>query len=112
MTEPYRESHEVAIAELRRDVADVREEVAAVDARAGQAASFVRRVLLAAGGVILAGVGSAVGMIYSAGERSANTRADAAAARAEVMEHVHILEDGLTDLRSQVKLLLKKDLNQ
>ena len=92
---------------VARDLRDHRSVVTAVDERATRADKFVRRVMYGAGSLVLGAVVSAVVLIYQAGEHAAASKAEAAAARAELNHKIDTLDESLTDLRGQVKLLLE-----
>lgn len=92
---------------LRRDLADHRKIVDAVETEATKAAKFVRRVMIGAGSIVGGAILAAVAMIYQAGAHSAEGKAEVREARQENTLHIQNLERSLTDLNVQVKLLLE-----
>jgi hypothetical protein len=95
-----------------RDLADHRKMLADVDERATRADRFVRRVLTGAISGTLGIVIAAITLIYQAGTRSAEARAASEATRAELARRIELVDDGLTELRKSVRLLLEADLSR
>lgn len=93
--------------DVARDLAEHRKVVGAVEERATKADKFVRKVMYAAGSMILSAVIAAVVLIYQAGEHAASSKAETAAARAELVHKLDVQGESLTELREQVKLLLE-----
>jgi hypothetical protein len=97
---------------VARDLEDHRKMVNTVEDRALKADRFVRRVIYGAIGTIAGSIVAAALLIYNAGERAAASRAEANMQRAEVLNKIDHLEDSLTDLRSQVRLLLRSRIDR
>lgn len=97
---------------VSRDLEDHKKVVQAVEERATKADKFVRKVMYAAGSLVGGSIIAAVVLIYQAGEHAASSKADAAAARAELVHKIDSLDESLTDLRGQVKLLLEARINR
>lgn len=87
-------------------------ELKAVDERASIAARFVRRVIIGAIGTIAGSLIAAAVLIFNAGVKSAESKAALNQQHAEVLSKVGQLEESLTDLRSQVRLLLRSRLDR
>lgn len=92
---------------FERDLEDHRKLINTVEDRALKADRFVRRVIMGALGTIAGSVIAAAVLIYNAGARSVETRAESQQQRAEVLNKIESLDDSLTDLKGQVRLLLR-----
>lgn len=97
-------------ASVARDIADTHEAMREVDKRATKADRFVRRILYGAGGTIIGAVVAAALLIYQAGEKSAESKAEVRQSRQEVTHRIDSIDSALTELKAQVKLLLESQL--
>jgi hypothetical protein len=99
----------LAVLEVRfeNEVEDLRSLINTVEDRALRADRFVRRVIIGALGTIAGSVVAAAILIYNAGGRAAAGKAEASSQRAEVLNKIDGLEESLTDIKGQVRLLLR-----
>lgn len=92
---------------IQRDLDDHRRLVTSVDDRATKAERFVRRMIVGACGTVAGSLVAAVMLIYSAGGRVEASKAEAREERMDLVHKIDVLEGTLTDLHSQVKLMLE-----
>jgi hypothetical protein len=93
-------------AAITRDIHDTGEAMAAVEARATRADRFVRRVIYAAAGTLVASIVTGAVLLYQAGEKVGTARAEAKASRQELVFRIEGVERSLTELRIQANVLL------
>ena len=114
VTEAWVAALRAEIATLRatvdRDLKDARAAMTTVEERATKADKFVRRILYGAGSMVAASLVTAVVLVYQAGEKAGTKASEARAARQELVNRINILDSGLTEVRSQAKLLLENQL--
>lgn len=100
------------VSRTERDLADQKRIVGEVDERATRADRFVRRVITAAAIAIITSLGTAAVLVYRAGEHAAESRGASDAERSDLSHKIESLDSSLTDLRSQVRLLLDHELGR
>ena len=92
---------------IARDLSDHKKVVADVEERATKADKFIRKVITSAAAAVGGSVIAAVLLIYSAGEHAATSRAEVAASRLMMDHQIQQLNDSMTDLKVQVRMLIE-----
>lgn len=95
---------------VTRDIAEHKRAVQDVEERATRDARFVRKILYAAGSLVAGSIVAAVVLIYQAGGKAEQGKAEVRESRQEVMYKFERLDSALTELRGQVKLLLESQI--
>jgi hypothetical protein len=96
--------------DVARDLTEQRRAITVVEGEATAAAKFIKRVMISAGGLALGAIASAIVVIYQAGGRAAEAKAQSESARTELVHKIELVDDGLSELRKSVRLLLEADL--
>lgn len=75
-------------------------------------ASLIRRVVRWAIGAISGSIVAAAVILYHANQKSTDDKIAIERARVELIDRINGIEYGLTEIRSQVKLVLESELNR